>query len=107
MKINDLFPSNYLRAADLDGDTVVTIKSLMKEEFQGKDKPLLHFAGSIKPLVLNRTNAETIADLYGQEVDGWMGQEITLYPTEVDFRGEPTKAIRVRKHLPVEDKNLN
>lgn len=105
MKLNDMFPSKYLRASDLDGDTIVTIKSLIKEEFQEGDKYVMHFFdGGLKPWPLNKTNGKTIAGMYGQEVDNWRGKKITLYPTEIDFRGELTETIRVRKDPPVKNK---
>ncbi len=104
MKLNDLFPSNYLRASDLDGDTVVTIKSIIIEEFQEGDKAVLHFGGSLKPWPLNKTNGKTIAGMYGEEIDDWRDKRITLYPTEIDFRGETKETIRVRKDPPVENK---
>jgi len=100
MKFYNLFPSNYLRAGDLDGDTPVTIKSLILEEINGEQKPVLYFIEEAKGLVLNKTNGKTIASLHGSETDDWPGKKIILYPTEVDFRGETVAAIRVRREIP-------
>ena len=102
MRINDLYPSKYLRAGDLDGDTPVTMKSLILEEINGEKKPVLYFEEPLKPMVLNKTNGKTIANLHGSETDNWPGKRIILYPTEVDFRGETVDAIRVRKQIPVQ-----
>ena len=100
MKINSLFPSKYLRAGDLDGDLVVTMKSLMVEEINGEKKPVLYFIEEVKGLVLNKTNGKSIGSLHSSETDNWTGKKITLYPTEVDFRGEIVDAIRVRRQIP-------
>ena len=100
MKINSLFPSKYLRAGDLDGDLVVTMKSLMVEEINGEKKPVLHFIEEAKGLVLNKTNCKMIGSLHGSETDDWPGKKIALFPTEVDFRGEIVDAIRVRRQIP-------
>lgn len=102
MKISELFPSRYLKAADLDGDEVFTAESLNQEELGDDTKPVLYFEEMEKGLVLNRTNANTTASLYGQDTEygkdteDWVGKRITLFATEVDFRGQQTLAIRVR-----------
>ena len=63
MKINNLFPSKYLRAGDLDGDTPATMKSLIIEEVNGENKPVLHFREPVKKMVLNVTNSKIIGSL--------------------------------------------
>ena len=110
MKVNDLFPSKYLRASDLDGDTPVTMKNLVIEEVNGEHKPVLYFEEKVNnknKMVVNKTNAKTIGNLHGQEVGDWIGQRITLFPTEVDFRGDIVDAIRVRKRIPAHQGDEN
>lgn len=36
---------------------------------------------TIKPLVLNHTNGQMIAELHGDQPTGWKGKRIVLYPT--------------------------
>lgn len=99
MNIETAFPSKYLKAADLQGRSVrVTIRSVLMEAV-GKNqdqKPILYFQGKDKGLCLNRTNSNTIAMIYGQETDNWIGGEVELFPTTVEFGGQMTEAIRVR-----------
>lgn len=100
MKLDELFPSKYLKASDLDGDTTLTIEGVTTESMKTKDgkeeeKPVLLFAES-KPMVMNVTNARAIATLYGDDTDTWGGKQITLYTAEVSAFGETTAAIRVR-----------
>ena len=59
-------------------------------------KPVLHFQGAQKGMVLNKTNANVITILYGDETDNWIGKQIELYPTQTDFRGEIVDCIRCR-----------
>lgn len=97
MNINDAYPSNYLKAHDLQGRTVNVVMDRVGFEKIGSDeKPVLYFQGKEKGLVLNKTNANNIAHVYGPETDGWRGQSITLFEAMVDFRGETVAAIRVR-----------
>ena len=101
--LNDLFPSKYLKAADIgESDLIVTIKKLVKEELgQDRDeKPVLYFSETDKGLVLNKTNAESIAAIYGNDLGGWVGKRIALYATEVSFAGKVSMGIRVRLRAP-------
>jgi hypothetical protein len=96
MKITTAFPSAYLKASDLKGrKCLVTMRSLTIEEIGGEHKPVLLFDGSDKGLVLNKTNATIIADIYGDETDDWVGKKITIYPARVEFQGKIVDAIRV------------
>lgn len=96
MRISSTF-SDYVKAADLQGRTAtVTIASVSIEEI-GKDrKPVVYFRGKEKGMVLNKTNANTISALYGDETDNWVNQPVTLYVAWVDFQGKSVEAIRVR-----------
>ena len=94
MRVSSLFPSRFLKARDLDGDTIVTITALTMETFDGEDRPLLSFEEIDKILSLNRTNTKTIGELHGRETDDWSGHRIILYPTEVEFKGERMQGIR-------------
>ena len=49
---------------------------------------------------MNKTNAMTIASLYGNEITAWMGKRITLYSARVTAFGRTTDAVRVRPHAP-------
>jgi hypothetical protein len=102
-----LFPSKYLRGADLRGkDVTVVIESIEpRHELamaggKKEHKPVVSLKGTEKMWVLNKTNARTVADLYGPEVTGWLGKPVTLFPAEVDAGGKTHTAIRVRDRVP-------
>jgi len=102
--INDFYPSNYLRAADLGGKEVdVTIDRVTSDEFeqdgQKRVKPVVHFRNKgIKPMVANKTNAMLIATACGsRDYDTWGGKQVRLYADFVNFRGKVSEAIRVKR----------
>ena len=99
--IGDLFPSKYLKASDLAGHEVeLTIKGITVEDVgDGDERPVVSFADTRKGIVLNRTNANSIAKQYGEETDAWLGKAITIYPAETEFKGETVACIRVRAGL--------
>jgi len=102
MKRNDLFPSKWLKGVTMAGDTNLTITALLQEELgdDRQEKPVLYFKEVEQGLVLNLTNFNTIADLYGDETDAWVGKKITVFPTEVTFSGKTSLGIRIRARVP-------
>lgn len=97
MRISSAFPSDYLKASDLNGRQVTVTMAKVTVEKIGKDsKPVLYFQGKQKGMVLNKTNANAIAANYGEDTDQWAGCTITLFETMVDFQGKSVPAIRVR-----------
>jgi hypothetical protein len=100
MHIDQLYPSKFLRAADLNGKPLrVTIAGLKREDIGGEQKVVLSFTDE-KSLILNKTNARAIAKALGDETRGWAGKDIVLMPASVDFRGDMVDAIRVRAAAP-------
>lgn len=65
---------------------------LLLETQKGKVLPL--------PLLLNKTNAKTIAQLYGRRPANWVGKLIALYPSTTEAFGETVDCIRVRNQIP-------
>lgn len=97
MKLTEAFPGAFLKAADLQGKRVpVIIDKVDMEDIGGEEKPVVHFKGKDRGLVLNRTNANMIAEITGSdETDDWVGVSIILYCAKVDFQGRRVDAIRV------------
>lgn len=100
MKVSQAFPSDFLKAADLDGNARVVMAHVEMKDIGDDHKPVLHFKGMEKGLVLNKTNANNIAAEYGDDMDDWMGKEIILFTAWVDFQGKSVEAIRVRAPQP-------
>ncbi len=100
--ISNFYPAKWLTAADLsERGLVLTIGDVTLEKMSdGNEKPVISFVEHEKGLVCNKTNAKTIAKLYGDDTDDWSGQQITIYPTKVDFKGERVDAIRVNHKKP-------
>src|SRR3990167_5350243 len=97
MDINTAFPGNYLKAADLKGRNVpVTIERVEMEDVGGDHKPVVYFQGAERGLVLNKTNASIISDMYGSETNLWGGKRVVLYTARVEFQGRLVDAIRVQ-----------
>lgn len=97
MRISNAFPSEFLKAADLQGRNVRVLMSHVEmRDIGGDHKPILFFQGKDKGMVLNKTNANNIALVYGDDTDDWHGKEIVLFEAMVDFQGKTVAAIRAR-----------
>src|SRR5262249_51566943 len=98
MHIDQLYPSRFLRCADLNGQPMrVVIKGLSREDVSGEQKVVLSFTNSAKGLILNKTNGRAIAKALGcDDTKDWRGKSITLVPAVTDFKGDTVDCIRVR-----------
>lgn len=97
MDINAAFPSDFLKAADLqDRPHILAMSNVQMEKVGDDTKPCVYFQGKQRGLLLNKTNANTISAIYGTNTEGWMGQNIEIFPTTTDFQGKLVDCIRVR-----------
>ena len=92
---------SYIKAEDLGGRQVrVTIERVAIEEIKSDNKSekklVAHFAGKDKGLVLNRTNADTLNEIFGtDDYDEWTGAVI-LFPDITTFGGKKVPCVRIR-----------
>jgi len=93
---------SFLKTEDLQQKACkLVIESVGTEEIEGdhgKEKKLVaRFAGKDKGLILNRTNADSIAEISGSEdTDDWAGQAIVLFPDTTKFGGKTVPCMRIR-----------
>jgi hypothetical protein len=106
LSFDQLVPSNskYLTKDDVGEDGVVlTIKGFRMETLKSddgeEDKMVLHFVEDVKPMVLNRTNAQLVGVATGAKTAGdARGKKIVVYndPT-VAFGSKITGGLRIKK----------
>jgi hypothetical protein len=101
------FDSPYIGHWDLNGaDVVVTIASVKPGTVEGekgrKDKKaIVQLKEFKKPWACNITNCKTIAGMYGQHVEQWVGKQVALFEdTTKSADGKTVPCIRVRPMVP-------
>ena len=89
------------------GDETLTIKAVTTEEMYDaqnggkKQAPCLHFKEKELPMVLNKTNADTVARVTGSEIpNDWIGKQIIIGQSKIRAFGKESLAIRVRDEKP-------
>jgi hypothetical protein len=99
---SDFDQSRFFKAADLEQEKRLKIKSVSAEEI-GPDKErklVVWFANSQRGLPLNKTNNRTLRGAFGDNTDSWAGKIIVLFPTQDEFRGRLVPVLRVRIPTP-------
>jgi hypothetical protein len=102
-KRDEVFPSKYLKAADLNGKPIsltiaaATLETLKTLDGKEQSKTVLSFKGAKKTMPLNVTNWDAVALVTGEgDSDNWPGHAIELYPTTTSMGGKSMDCIRIR-----------
>jgi hypothetical protein len=97
---DEWFPSNFLKADDLDdGSMILTISDIHPEKMQdGNSKPCVFFKEDKRALVLNVTNKNSLILLSkSKNPRDAIGMRVMLVQVEAEYQGKPCKALRIRK----------
>lgn len=103
MKMNDVFPSKYLKVDDVSGNgEEFIIKEVTKVGFENQEsgltevKPVIWFTNTDKGFICNKTNWKRLVKLFGDDSDGWTAKAVTLRLESVEAFGETVDSIRVK-----------
>lgn len=97
----DLF---QFMAGDMLGQSTIalTIADVTMESMSGgsgkggaQTKPCLRFRERSKLMVLNKTNAKTLAGVLGPETENWKGARVTIAAPVVDAFGKSVRSLRI------------
>ena len=99
---------DYIGAYAIDPGTepVYTIKLVRNEMVVGADGKkeectVMHFHENVKPMILNATNAKTVAKMVGSDyVEEWQGHRVQLFCAQVKAFGDTVEALRIRPKEP-------
>lgn len=100
--------SEWLTGLDLAGRNVtVTIRSVSEVEVpeprtgRPMTRVAVEFAGARKRLLLNATNAKSLAKLFGVETDQWSGCVVVLRPETITAFGAQHCVVRIAGAAPM------
>lgn len=97
MRVDQIYPNTYLSASDIGNHKLqAVICEVGLVVLDGEQKLALSFEGKQKLMVLNRSNASAMAEVFGQETDGWLGKSVELYTIRTEFKGRPVDGLRLR-----------
>lgn len=84
----------------------VSIKEILNKDGKTEQVPVITFTNA-PPMVLNITNSRTIASLYGERYDQWVGRSIQVFAVQVKAFGQIGMALRVREVIPQTKEDLS
>lgn len=102
-KISQMVDSKYLKQADVEDDTIVTVTKVGQANIAKDDAPpdmkwLCRFKEFEKPMVLNRTNISLLGNFLGDDTDDWIGKQVIVYNDEsIQFQGKVTGGLRFKR----------
>jgi hypothetical protein len=103
MHISGLKQSRFLTRADVGAGVLATIKGVYQDNIAKEGAPeelkwVVEFEEIEKPMVLNSTNGQIIAQITKQDdTDNWAGAKVVLYDDpSVSYGGKLVGGIRVR-----------
>lgn len=102
-RVHEMIESKYLRQADVQEDTIVTIRKFGKVNVAQEDQPpeekwAVAFTEFKKPMVLNSTNIQLLEKMFGSDnTDDWVGKQVIVYvDPNVSFGGKIVGGLRLR-----------
>jgi hypothetical protein len=85
-----------MKAEDIQKPVTYTVKACVAATIKGETKPRVTFEETEKEWIVNATNAQELANLFGDvELDQLVGKKIQLAAVPTQFEGKPVKGIRV------------
>ena len=91
------FPGRYMKAADLPQPKILTITNVEQGTYQdGKLSWSLRFQETEQMLGINKTNTQTLIELFGQFSEQWAGKQIEVFATTVEMGGRTVPCVRLR-----------
>jgi F0F1-type ATP synthase alpha subunit len=102
MDILGAYPSKYLQKTDFPAPRQVIVDTVAMEDVSLESqptemKPVLYFKGAPHGMVLNKTNANIMAVLFGSETTVWTGKTVEAFnDVTIQYQGQLTGGIRLR-----------
>ncbi|MBN1994465.1 MAG: hypothetical protein JW953_17335 [Anaerolineae bacterium] len=96
MKVSQIagYQSPYLKNSDLPSPAQAVVMGVTLETLfnpssnKREERLLLTFKGKRKKLILNKTQAARMVEMFGDETGDWVGQVVRLVP--ITDRGKPS-----------------
>lgn len=94
-----------LTIAKFEGEEMVVKVGGKQDEKVAKQ--VLYFKEDVPKMIINITNGNTIAMLYGPQPDQWLGKQIQVYAASVKAFGKVQDALRIRDFVPKIDVDVS
>ena len=103
-KVSVLYPQggDWFNGENVGAPAAYTIKAVDVDDQLGEDQGVLVFEETDKKMRLNKTNAEELSNVFGDEMSDWVGKQVKLFrDPSVRYKGKRVGGVRVQ---PIEEK---
>jgi hypothetical protein len=100
VEFDNLYGSRFLTAGDLKAPVTARIEKIEVETFtrdgqRSRPKAVVYFEGTSRPVVLNQTNATSLARAFGKDFTAWIGRDVEVRPETTTYGGKIVPALRL------------
>lgn len=103
MHYEAMFRGDYIAAVEMEEGKPLTLtitgidfRSMFDEKKKGNiEKAVVSFREEERGWVINKTNAQLVAAMFGPETNDWRGKRVTIERQQVRLGGKMTPGIRV------------
>ena len=95
--MSQAFPGKWMKAHDVQQPVVLTITDIEEGTYSDGQKSWgMGFSETQQRLGLNKTNTQTLIELFGQFSEQWAGKQIEVFATTVEMGGRTVPCVRLR-----------
>lgn len=95
--MSQAFPGKWMKAHDVQQPVVLTITDIEQGTYSdGTPSWGMGFSETQQRLGLNKTNTQTLIELFGQFSEQWAGKQIEVFATTVEMGGRTVPCVRLR-----------
>ena len=95
--MSQAFPGKWMKAHDVQQPVVLTITDIEQGTYSdGSPSWGMGFRETQQRLGLNKTNTQTLIEMYGQFSEKWAGQQVEVFATTVEMAGRTVPCVRLR-----------
>ena len=97
MDTSQFYQGRFFRAAEIADPMVLTIANVKAEKMNdGTMKPVMSFDEEDQSVVLNKTNLTLLQEALGHDSDNWIGHQIELSASLVNFGSKRVPGLQVK-----------
>ncbi len=98
---DQLFPGRFIKAGEMHDEPVtltiadIALDTMEQEDGTEKQQPVVGFVEIKRQFALNKTNAQCLRAMWGDDTGDWIGHKVTLFP-ERDASGLSDSGLCIR-----------
>jgi hypothetical protein len=94
--LSQILPGKFVKPDQLPLTLTIRSAEIEAVGMTKERKLVLRFREIDQGLIMNKTRCNDAEELFGKDLDTWVGQKVRLVKGETEFGGNPVETINVR-----------